>query len=142
MPSSQQLKIKGFKQVKGYLPCFIDPSHSSSSVSLAPGYVSKYLFQLKLAIDLDTIDSKPDPGSKQWLITQALSGDEEKETTNELVTEQSPSLVTSATMKQMTPGEDDDELPEDRFHRADASSTFMINQREQAVKDKHEKYEK
>jgi hypothetical protein len=38
--------------------------------------------------------------------------------------------------------EDDTELPEDRFHRKDASSQFIINQREQAIKDKQEKYEK
>jgi hypothetical protein len=34
------------------------------------------------------------------------------------------------------------ELPEDRFHKKDAASTFLINQREQAVKDKWEKHER
>ena len=38
--------------------------------------------------------------------------------------------------------EDDVELPEDKFHRADASSSYYISQREQAVKDKWEKAEK
>jgi hypothetical protein len=34
------------------------------------------------------------------------------------------------------------ELPEDKFHKRDASSAYIINQREQAVKDKWEKHEK
>ena len=33
------------------------------------------------------------------------------------------------------------DLPEDRFHKKDAQSSFIINQREQAVKDKWKKYE-
>ncbi len=33
-------------------------------------------------------------------------------------------------------------LPEDRFHQKDASSSYLINQREQAKKDKWDKYEK
>ena len=33
-------------------------------------------------------------------------------------------------------------LPEDRFHQKDAASSFLINQREQAKKDKWEKHEK
>lgn len=37
---------------------------------------------------------------------------------------------------------DDLELPEDRFHKKDAASNYIINQREQAKKDKWEKYEK
>lgn len=46
-------------------------------------------------------------------------------------------------MKQ--PWQDNEEVevfPEDRFHQKDASSTYLINQREQAKKDKWEKYEK
>lgn len=35
-----------------------------------------------------------------------------------------------------------DVLPEDRFHAKDSTSTFLINQREQAKKDKWSKYEK
>jgi hypothetical protein len=38
--------------------------------------------------------------------------------------------------------EDDAELPEDRFHKRDASSQYLINLREQGVKDKWAKYEK
>jgi hypothetical protein len=37
---------------------------------------------------------------------------------------------------------DDVELPEDRFHRKDAGSQYLIQQREQAVKDKWDKHEK
>lgn len=35
-----------------------------------------------------------------------------------------------------------DELPEDRFHKKDASSQFLINQREQGIKDKWAKHDK
>ena len=38
--------------------------------------------------------------------------------------------------------EEEIELPEDRFHRADASSSYYISQREQAVKDKWDKADK
>ena len=34
------------------------------------------------------------------------------------------------------------ELPEDRFHRKDASSSYLIQQREQAKKDKWTNFEK
>jgi len=34
------------------------------------------------------------------------------------------------------------EFPEDRFHKKDATSQYIINQREQAVKDKWAKHEK
>ena len=33
-------------------------------------------------------------------------------------------------------------LPEDRFHQKDATSSYLINQREQAKKDKWDKHEK
>ena len=38
--------------------------------------------------------------------------------------------------------EEEVELPEDKFHKADASSSYYINQREQAVKDKWDKADK
>ena len=38
--------------------------------------------------------------------------------------------------------EEEIELPEDKFHRADASSSYYISQREQAVKDKWDKADK
>jgi hypothetical protein len=38
--------------------------------------------------------------------------------------------------------DDDAELPEDKFHRKDAASQFIINQRDQAIKDKAAKYDK
>lgn len=38
--------------------------------------------------------------------------------------------------------EEDIELPEDKFHRADASSSYYISQREQGVKDKWDKADK
>lgn len=38
--------------------------------------------------------------------------------------------------------EEEEELPEDRFHKKDAASSYLINQREQAVKDKWAKHEK
>lgn len=37
---------------------------------------------------------------------------------------------------------EDTDLPEDRFHRKDAASSYIINQREQAIKDKWAKHEK
>lgn len=37
---------------------------------------------------------------------------------------------------------DEMELPEDRFHKKDAASSYIINQREQTKKEKWEKYEK
>lgn len=38
--------------------------------------------------------------------------------------------------------EEEEELPEDRFHKKDAASSYLISQREQAVKDKWAKHEK
>jgi len=38
--------------------------------------------------------------------------------------------------------DDTGEFPEDRFHRQDATSSYIIQQREQALKEKQMKYEK
>jgi hypothetical protein len=41
-----------------------------------------------------------------------------------------------------TSNNDNEELPEDSFHRKDASSSYIIQQRQQGIKDKADKYER
>lgn len=46
------------------------------------------------------------------------------------------SVHTKNMSESYTPNDDDVELPEDKFHRKDAASSYIIQQREQGIKDK------
>lgn len=113
------------------------------------------MLELVVTLPVDNAEwsAGADVGSKPWLIAEALREDNQK---HEVL---SPDDRTSNTDEfaedkfhiPLPPDVDqytgvkidaDDELPEDRFHKLDAHSSYLINQREQAIKDKWNKHEK
>ena len=129
-------------------------------------------------VDRRPWDESADVGSKLWLVSQALRGDEESSKGNNpySISSENNSLRSQAVTTAGKSDEDDVipedrfhlklpkdvdqytgvkmegvpvelsdemELPEDRFHRKDASSSYLIQQRDKAKQDKwanHEKY--
>lgn len=69
------MKILGYKIVKLYFPCAIDPVKVSCVVQRMEGFAGRLELRVKLHIDFKAFDSQPDPGSKQWLMAQALHND-------------------------------------------------------------------
>lgn len=169
-PYKVQLKIAGYKHIKFYLPSVFDPVKTSGSLRRAEGYSSKFIIKLCLLLDNRSPSVEADPGSKPWLMSAALSGEEDDEEGNNVY---SRSRDKSEISDQVDEKADDisdtlpedkyhirlpknvdkytgvqidestaDELPEERFHRMDASSSYLISQREQAIKDKNEKFER
>ena len=108
---------------------------------------------VSLSVDVEHFDassSGPDPGSKQWLLAQALTHNEDyyseavvgkpsKEPCSNDVDVLHDSGDENTFSNSKT---DSDELPEDAFHRKDASSLFIIEQREKSLKEKSDKFER
>ena len=160
------VSVKGYKPVSLHLPAAVlPPSSTLSSQSstqtfsvLRPveGYARLVQLRIAMAIDKDDWCNAPDPGSKAWLIAEALGGgitrDEsvKQKVVDENIDEntlpedkfhiQLPDNVDKYTGLPLN--EDNDELPEDKFHKADASSNYIIEQRENDIKKKWEKHAK
>jgi hypothetical protein len=202
-PFKVSLKFPGYKKSVAYLPLGILPNYSFFDI--IPGQEGS-ITQKKVMIFmcLNTNDEEDftrscDPGSKPWLVSQALHNDDadaaayensgEKNlhgdknaytnpfqlkhsmnSSNALPTEKRGSddadrlpedrfhitlpddvdpytgikydQPPSTNIPMENHNLDDFELPEDRFHRKDAGSSFLINQREQSKKDKWDRHEK
>lgn len=113
--------------------------------------------KITLQIDKEPWDVSPDPGSKQWLVAEALrseSDNNEPSKKSNSMAEISadgelpedkfhvklPANVDKYTGVAMDP--DEVEYPEDIFHKKDAQSTFLIEQRERERREKIERHEK
>jgi len=160
------VKLPGFKPVTVYLPCAVDATRLSCSLKKREGFVSLIDLAVEMPLDRSEWGSVTDPGSKQWLLSRALTSDAESETYN-------PYAVSSASGEAKGEGDsqakqvvnddpfhlrvpvpvapveanvavaaDDGDLPEDRFHKKDASSQYYVNLREQGVQDKWDKHRK
>lgn len=141
--------------IKCSLPCVIDPTLVSNRLRRVVGFASKFTLDLQLPIDKDSVSSKADAGSRTWLVAQALSVDGDKlgnqyseEFSNVYTQVKSSTQLTSAyddvnkLQDDSVKVDDDIELPEDRFHKLDAASSYLINQRDQDIKNKSAKYDK
>jgi len=123
-----------------FYPCAILPSTARCTLEEVKGYVNVY--RLSVIAVIEQLDSKlPDPGSRLGLIAEAFSMDVSTGTdsTTTTVSHQKVNHVKMpkgpilSSKEETTYGVDNsDELPEDLFHIKDASSSFLINQREQA----------
>lgn len=181
------LKLPGHRSTTLFLPCAVLPCTARCLLTRKKGYAQRLELRLTLPVDRSPWGGAPDPGSKQWLVTNALrSGGDDGEdglfnpydseavaaaaaavadsaTTNaahkpsgsgERLPEERfhilPSDIDPFTGKTLSVGSsshggaelDDMDLPEHRFHRKDAASQYIIQQREQATKDKWAKHEK
>jgi hypothetical protein len=84
------------------------------------------LLQAYIVADADRFD--PDPGSRPWLLAQALAGDEGGKGRGTQATVKQGNVSASATTSSTQAVEE--ELPEDRFLRQDALSLHFMQQRE------------
>jgi hypothetical protein len=176
-PNNVSLKISTFRfdlKITGYLPCnfyfpcavatatpagSVSPSSSSikSVLHRLPGYTQIVELVVIIPIDLNPWNALADPGSKPWLVAEALRGEDESpsstqqqqtkvSSTEEEYPEDKFHLNLPDNVDKYTgvkyPPEQNDEFPEDRFHRQDAISQYIIDQREKDIKAKWEKHEK
>ena len=154
-----------------HLPCAIQPTRTSSQLRRPEGFVNQIEFCLRSDIDRVPFGGGYDVGSKPWLVAKALSESESNDCdsiygihihsslktkiNNDNISDYSeypedkfhiklPSNVDQYTGVVIEDNEIEmqEELPEDRFHKKDAASLYLIQQREQAVKDKWTKHEK
>ena len=88
---------------------------------------------LKRYVEADLTMSSPDPGSKPWLVAQALASDEVGESKAEIDAKK------QVQESQNLGNTDDSRLPEDAFLEADALSTHFLRQREEDRKRQIEK---
>jgi hypothetical protein len=159
------LKIPGYLPCNFYFPCAMAVSSLSpqspvkSVLHRLAGYTQVVELIVIVPIDLNSWNSFADPGSKPWLIAEALNSEDDRPSASS-----SAQLKSSATVDKGEYPEDkfhiklpddvdkytgvklpsghDDEFPEDRFHRQDAISQYIIDQREKDIKAKWEKHEK
>ena len=166
-----KIKVRGFRLLVLYLPCAVLPTRTSSQLRRPEGFVNQIEFCLRSDIDRLPFGGGYDVGSKPWLVAKALSendstdcdsiygshiysshkiktNDDNTSDNNEYPEDKFhiklPSNVDQYTgvVREENEIEIQEELPEDRFHKKDAASSYLINQREQAVKDKWTKHEK
>jgi PIH1 N-terminal domain len=116
---------------------------SSSSSSLPAPYLRSLL---RKYAEADSLSTAPEPGSRQWLLAHALSDgglDDDVGAAKTAATAAKPAgtgtAATTATKvgvpggparTREEQGGDDEELPEDKFHRADALSLHFLKQKE------------
>lgn len=155
-PYTVKVAVPGYKPITVYLGIGIVPPRSYYHLVKLTGTVSLYRLVLVLPIDKRPFQDVVDPGSKPWLVLQALR-DDDKSASSQLDAEveaweasASSHTSSSSLSEQRYPGsrivdigrvDEDTELPEDAFHRKDAASSWIISQREQSRVDKAKKYE-
>jgi hypothetical protein len=127
--------------------------------------VNRVEYCLSSEVDRSSWGDKYDVGSKPWLMGQALSAAEGEDCVGVYGGESAVSAPEeggsddypednfhiklprgvdkyTGQLRDREGGVEEEEFPEDSFHRKDASSSYLINQREQGVKDKWAKHEK
>ena len=133
--------------------------HAHTHIHLLRAQVGTVQLEIRVCVEPTSEWGRhPDPGSLQWMLQQALDSSEPRGSgsgsslRNHLPHDSSalpedkfhlqfPSDVDQYTGQKLE-GQGEGLLPEERFHKKDAHSSFLINQREQAVKDKWDKHAK
>lgn len=143
-----------------YLPRTVDPDSAAVVVQLDRSTATLELV-LPVTQEANGRDGlQPDRGSKPWLLSQALTMGDEGDTDSagagggkEAESKRTSQHVSSSTAYGTSgaPVQEDEALPEDRFHKADIMSQHLLMERakekaerrkKQAEKDKKEAEEK
>jgi hypothetical protein len=187
-PFKFSFKLPSYKSFLGYFPLAIDPIHSFYYLTEVEGSISQKKLLIFTMIDFQEYQLTADPGSKTWLISQALSSESEdrvevnpyrhssasssSSSRNEKVNKQNEKAAVSNELAEdkfhipmpsnvdpytglkydyeveeeggdTTSKEaiEEMDLPEDRFHKKDAGSQFILSQREQTKKEKWDRHE-
>ena len=118
------------------LPVQLRPHATAVQARWTPG-VKGITLTIEVAQGMAPPESgKPDVGSKPWTLRAVLREDgadhdsDAASVSSTDIPQPGPAVVDTA------PVREDEELPEDRFHRADALSMHYITQREAAIQEK------
>ncbi len=157
------IKVPTFKSQTLHLPCAIDVSAVSCMLKRRDGYAGVIDLIVELPLDRSDWGAEADPGSKSWLLSRALNSEVESDSYNPYVLSivsgeseslngepllnrvranedpfhlRAPVLTSTATMVQ----QDEGDLPEDRFHKKDASSQYYVQLRDQGVQEKWDRH--
>jgi len=161
------VKLPSYKPLSLYFPCAVDPNGITCSLKRREGFAG--LIDMTVILPVDNKDWKDsiDPGSKPWLLSNALANDGDSTDYNPYSCTKDVTPIDGQNAGQLADGtyaedrfhvrlpsnvdqytghveqnQDDGELPEERFHKQDATSQYHIQQREQGVKDKWDKHSK
>ena len=118
-----------------YLPCMVHTNTIKSSVRL----VSVLRTKLTITVEIDYRPlSSVDIGSRQSVLAEALETDKDYNTSTKtnINTNQEKNITTQSDRSKETAVSNDEELPEDKFHKKDATSSYIINQRDDQHKQK------
>lgn len=168
-PFRFHLKLPGFLPVRYYLPYAVDIDQMTVSLSKRSDNIGVIDLKIYLPFDFtDFVDNGgADPGSKIWLVQSALAADEaegevrggkkedsgaevqqgrnpyrKKKDEHEVSPAEMYHIDTSIEGNGILHADEDMDLPEDRFHQHDATSSYYISQREEGIKDKWAKADK
>lgn len=160
-PFKLSLKIPGYKPVLYFFPFVI-------SVEDIQAHFQDGRLVIDMPIERGDLSLRPDPGSKPFLVNHALSANDntiynyrnttyEEDSSNNRVTMGDSKAVDSLPEDRFhialpdnccsytgipQENESSEEYPEDRFHKLDIGSQFIIEQRDKALKEKAEKFER
>lgn len=164
-PYALTLKLPGHRATQIVLPYAADVDGIEAEFQ-----PHESLVEVRVAVDPTPYDEAPDPGSRPWILRRALEGsDDERGAGRKSVAgvdaatgaglggegasnpedrfhlraqRRGYESTTGLQSREEEPVDENEELPEDRFHRADALSSHYINQREGDREEKRKKAEK
>lgn len=142
-----------------YFPCAVSPPECSCQLERPAGAVKTATLKVHFPIDRNPWEAFADPGSKPWLMSQAMNGDSEDlesgsvalyrnlahasvRALEENSTQDNKDITTKANKSGHSIESEDEELPEDKFHRKDAMSSYILQQRKDDAKEKQDRHEK
>lgn len=139
-----------------YFPCAIVPPTTTVRLHRPEGAIKMAEVRITLPVDRTPWEEAADAGSKTWLMAQAMDD------SNDGNTALYRSMVNSAVVKDnehsadhfhvrnrnydpngphATEDSDDEELPEDVFHKKDAMSSYLLQQRKEEAKERDKRSE-
>ena len=135
-PEYLELRAETYFPVDLFLPYPVLPERSSATFD-----VTGHELIITMPVNREWATGSADPGSNQWLLMQALdSGEESQKTmTTESVVDRFHLKTNDPSAHPTDPVDDDEELPEDKFHQKDmVSQHILIQRREDRLKKEQE----
>lgn len=152
--------MNGYTAVSIYFPCAIVPPTSTIRLERPAGAIKVAVLKIKLPIDRCPWEDAADAGSKTWLLAQAMDDsaaaidsnaelykhmaqDSAKAKENDSSTDnfhvKNRNYDSNGTKRVSTVDSDDEELPEDLFHKKDAMSSYLLQQRKEEAREREKR---
>lgn len=152
-------------RVPSHLPIGITLPHGVAVDLVEASYdPHERVMEVRVPVNPTSYAAGPDPGSRPWLLSHALEGSDQERGLNDSASDgasgataggevtapedryhlnSKPGKIdpfTGLPSRQEEPVDEDEELPEDRFHRDDPMSNHYIQQREGDRAEKHKRH--